>query len=114
MRLDYSSALLTVVPTYIYFKYIIDTCYQFPPGRRTERPSFVAKYVLGMRCVVYVKGLGETYTTLDRRLLLLLRLITPKTGRAGNFKIVDVFDAKKKLRKKFLVESAGLIGAWYR
>ena len=28
---------------------------------------WVVTYVLGARCVVYVKGLGETYVTLDTR-----------------------------------------------
>ena len=32
-------------------------------------------YVLGVRCVVYVKVLDETYMTLDRRLLLQLYLL---------------------------------------
>ena len=64
-------------------------------------------YVLGVRCAVYVKGLGEAYLTLDRRLLLLLRLIKTKTGQVGNFKIVDIFNAEKIQRRKlFVVESA--------
>ena len=41
-------------------------------GRRTQGASFVVTYVLGVRCVVYVKGLGETYMTLDRRVLYLV------------------------------------------
>ena len=53
------------------YTYTVGTSYQFP-GRRTEGARFVIMYVLGVRCVVYVKGLGETYTTLDRRVLLLL------------------------------------------
>ena len=32
-------------------------------------------YVLGVRCVVYVKRLGEAYMTADRRVLLLLLLL---------------------------------------
>ena len=38
--------------------------------RRTEGASFVVTYVLDVRCVVFVKGLGETYMTLHRRVLL--------------------------------------------
>ena len=69
-------------------------------------------YVLGVRCVVCVKGLGETYTTLDRRLLLTAAVSTAvataaaaaevdesKTGQAGNFKIVDIFNAEKIQRR---------------
>ena len=59
-----------------------------------------------------VKGLGETYTTLDRRLLLTAAVSTAvataaaaaevdesKTGQAGNFKIVDIFNAEKIQRR---------------
>ena len=42
---------------YIYI-FTVDTWYQFPPGRRTEGASFVVTYALGVRCVVYVQGLG--------------------------------------------------------
>ena len=71
-----------------------------------------------MRCVVYFKGLSETHMTLDSRLLLLLllllllcslllllRLRKPKTGHAGNFTIVDIFNAEKNQRRILLVES---------
>ena len=90
-----SITCVRLIPTYT-----VDTCYQFPPGRRTERASFVVTYVLDVRCVVYVKGLGETYMTLARRLLLLLylllllRLIKTKTGQAGDFKNVDIFNSE--------------------
>ena len=59
---------------------------------------------------MYVKGLGETYMTLNRRSLLLLYLlllllllvlnvlIKTKTGQAGNSKNVDIFHAKKNQR----------------
>ena len=74
-----------MIPTYT-----VDTCYQFLPGRRTKETNFVVTYVLGVRCVVYIKGLRETYMTLNRRLLLLLflllllpRLIKTKSGQAG-------------------------------
>ena len=91
-----------MVPTYT-----VDTCYHFPPGRRTEGGTFVVTYVLSVRCVVYVKGLGEAYMALDSRSLLLLRLIKPKTGQAGNSKIVYIFNAEKTWRiKVFVVESA--------
>ena len=70
--------------------------------------------VLSVRCVVYVKGLGETHMTLDRRvlllllcLLLLLKLIKIKTRQAGNFIIIDTFNGEKNQRRKlFVVESA--------
>ena len=47
-------------------------------------------YVLGVRCVVYVgvsvEGLGETYVTLDRRVLLLLyRLLLLRLVKHGRF-----------------------------
>ena len=62
------------------------------------------------------KGLGETYTTLDRRsllllymllFLLLLSLIINKAEQAGNFKVFDNFNAEKIQRRKYYVgESA--------
>ena len=80
--------------------YTVDTCYPFPPVRRTEGASFVVTYVLSVRYMVYVKRLGETYMTLDRRLLLLyllllLRLKKNKTGQAGNSKNV-FFSTRRK------------------
>ena len=75
--------------------------------------------VLHAKCVVCVKGLGETYITLDRRLLLLLllyllllllpllRFIKTETGQTGNFKSVDICNAgKNQERTWFIVESA--------
>ena len=68
---------------------------------------------------MYVKGLGETYMTLDKRLVLLLlyvlflllfllRLIKTKPGEASNvFKVVYIFDAETIQRRNvFVVESA--------
>ena len=40
-------------------------------GRRTEGASFVDTFVLSGRCELYVKGLGKTYMTIDRRVFLL-------------------------------------------
>ena len=61
-------------------------------------------YVLGVRCLVYVKGLGETYMTLDRRVLLLLLLYLlllsfekkkKWTAKSGRFqKDLDLFAEK--------------------
>ena len=77
----------------------------------------MVQYVLGVRCVAYAKGLRETYMTSDRRLLqhaaavytaavLLLRLINTKTGQAGNFEIVDIFNAENiQLIQIFVVKS---------
>ena len=59
---------------------------------------------LGVRCAVYVKGLGETHMTLGRRsmllllllLLLLLRMMMKtKTGQAGIFKLL-IFSTQRK------------------
>ena len=63
---------------------------------------------------MYVKGLGETCKTLDRRLLPLLyllllwlqRLVKNKTVQAGNFKIVDICNGDKIQRAFFQFESA--------
>ena len=66
-------------------------------------------YMLCVRRVVYLKGLGEPYITLGRRLLLLLhlmlllRLMKTKTEHAGNFKIVGIYNAEKTQRRKFFV-----------
>ena len=68
--------------------------------------------VCSVRCAVYLKGLVETCMTLERRLLLvlyllLLWLITTKTGQAGIFKTVGILNAEKVQRRKFcVVESA--------
>ena len=70
---------------------------------------------------MYVKRLGETCMTLDRRSLLLLflllllysllllrlRLIRTKVGQEGNFKYVHVFDGEKIQPRKFFVVESG-------
>ena len=61
---------------------------------------FVVTYVLGVKCVVYVKGLGETYLTLHKRVMLLLLyllllLLLPRLVRNGDFKIIEVFNPEK-------------------
>ena len=64
--------------------------------------------MLGVRCVVYVKRLGETYMTPNRRLVLLVYLllllnvlIKTRTVQAGNFKVVDISNAKKIQRRDY-------------
>ena len=50
VRLDNS------IPTFT----AVDTWYQSLPGRLAEGDSFVPTYVLGVSCVVYIKGLCES------------------------------------------------------
>ena len=72
---------------------------------------------------MYVKGLGETYLTLNRRLVLLLYLlllnvlIKTTTRQGGNFMTVNIFSEKKIQRRTFFpVESARRIirAFWYK
>ena len=70
-----------MIPTFT-----VDTWYRFPPGRRNKEASWVATYVLGVRCAVYVKRLrvGGIDMTLDRRVLLLMYLLLLKVIKSQN------------------------------
>ena len=101
-----------MIPTHIHTWYAVDTCHQVSPGTWAEGASFVVTYVLNVRCVVYVKGLGESYMTFDRSFLLLqyllllrlLRLIKIITGHTGIFSFVDF-----STQRKFSGENSSLL-----
>ena len=103
---------ISMIPTWTYSRYLLPISSRWTDRGSKICPDVRATVCVG--CVAYVKGLGETYMTLNRRLVLLLYLlpllnvwIKTKTGQAGNFEIVDIVNAKKIQRRKlFFVESA--------
>ena len=67
-------AIIGIIP--IPHQLYLDTWYQTSPRSTNRGRKFVVTYVLGVKCVLHVKGLvGEIYMTLDRRALLLLMFV---------------------------------------